>query len=211
METHEETLRPAEAPTALSNAEIADRLAGLAQILSTQKENPYKVKAYHRAAARIRALSESLDDLVREDADLTQFPGIGEAMASAIREIVLTGKLRKLEMLRGQAAPEVARLADYPRLDPKRVLRVYKKLGISSIEELHEKLESGEIESALGVRMAQHIRQGLSETHAILLYRADGLRDAIEQFLVEKCGVKAAQVVGRLPPARRGHRRDLLS
>ena len=181
---------------ALSNAEIADRLAGLAQLLSTQKENPYKVKAYHRAAARIRSLSESLDELVREDADLTQFPGIGEAIASAIREIVLTGKLRKLETLRGQAAPEVATLADYPRLDPKRVLRIYKKLKISSIEELREKLESGEIESALGLRMAQHVRQGLSEAHAMLLYRADDLRDAIEEFLLAKCGVKAVQVVG---------------
>ena len=35
----------------LSNAEIADRLASLGQLLSTQKENPYKVKAYRRAAA----------------------------------------------------------------------------------------------------------------------------------------------------------------
>jgi DNA polymerase/3'-5' exonuclease PolX len=97
-----------------------------AQLLSTQKENPYKVKAYHRAAAKIRSLSESLDELVREEADLTQFPGIGDAIASAIREIVLTGTLRKLDTLRGQAAPEVASLADYPRLDPKRVLRIYK-------------------------------------------------------------------------------------
>jgi DNA polymerase (family 10) len=196
MQTHEKAARGVQAPIALSNAEIADRLEGLAQMLSMQKENPYKVKAYHRAAARIRALSESLGELVHEDADLTQFPGIGEAMASAIRELVLTGKLRKLETLRGQAAPEVARLADYPRLDPKRVLRVYKKIKISSIEELREKLESGEIESALGVRMSQHIHQGLSETHAILLYRADSLRDAIEEFLFAKCGVKAAQVVG---------------
>ena len=38
----------------LSNAEIADRLASLAQLLSTQKENPYKVKAYQRAAGKIR-------------------------------------------------------------------------------------------------------------------------------------------------------------
>jgi hypothetical protein len=36
----------------LSNAEIADRLASLAQLLSSQKENPYKVKAYQRAAAQ---------------------------------------------------------------------------------------------------------------------------------------------------------------
>ena len=67
------------APTVVSNAEIADRLASLAQLLSTQKENPYKVKAYRRAAASIRTLSESIDGLVREDADLTRFPGIGEA------------------------------------------------------------------------------------------------------------------------------------
>ena len=179
MAPHDDGPSAAQAP-ALSNAEIADRLAGLAQLLSTQKENPYKVKAYHRAAARIRSLSESLDELVKEDADLTQFAGIGEAIASAIREIVLTGKL---ETLRGQAAPEVATLADYPRLDPKRVIRIYKKLHISSIEELRGSLESGEIESALGLRMAQHVRQGLSEAHSMLLYRADDLRDSIEEFL----------------------------
>jgi DNA polymerase (family 10) len=196
MATHEEAQSAVQTQSVLSNAEIADRLAGLAQLLSTQKENPYKVKAYHRAAARIRSLSESLDELVREDADLTQFPGIGEAIASAIREIVLTGKLRKLDTLREQAAPEVASLADYPRLNPKRVLRVYKKLKISSIESLREKLESGEIESTLGLRMAQHVRQGLSEAHAMLLYRADDLRDAIEEFLLAKCAVKAVQVVG---------------
>jgi DNA polymerase/3'-5' exonuclease PolX len=42
-----------------SNAEIADRLASLAQ-LSAEKGNRYKVKAYQRAAARIRNLPESL-------------------------------------------------------------------------------------------------------------------------------------------------------
>jgi hypothetical protein len=30
----------------LSNAEIADRLASLAQLLSAQKENPYKSQVY---------------------------------------------------------------------------------------------------------------------------------------------------------------------
>jgi DNA polymerase (family X) len=181
---------------ALSNAQIADRLAGLAQLLAANKENPYKVKAYRRAAAKIRSLSESLDELVRDDADLTAFAGIGDAIASAIREIVLTGALRKLDTLRGQATPEVGMLADYPRLDPKRVLRIYKKLKIASIDELREKLESGQIESALGQRMAQHVRQGLSDAHAILIYHADDLRDAIEAFLLDKCGVSAVQVAG---------------
>ena len=87
--------RSADEPV-LSNADVADRLASLAQLLSTQKENPYKVKAYQRAAAKVRTLSESIDQLVRDGSDLTEYAGIGEAIGSAIREIVLTGTLGKL-------------------------------------------------------------------------------------------------------------------
>jgi len=181
---------------ALSNAEIADRLASLAQLLSTQKENPFKVKAYRRAAERIRNLSESLDEMVRDDADLTQFTGIGSAIAGAIREIVTTGTLGKLERLRGEAAPALYGISAYPRLDPKRVLRIYKKLHISSIEELRQSLESGRIEEALGPRMAQHVRQGLTDAQAMLLYRADDLREVVEQFLVGPCGARRAEPAG---------------
>src|SRR5438270_4690382 len=134
----------------LSNAEIADRLASLAQLLSSQKENPYKIKAYQRAAARIRNLSESLDEMVRDQEDLTRFAGIGEAIASAIREIVTTGTLGKLEKLRAQATPALASLSSHPRLDPRRVMRVYKTLGIVSIEELRQHLENGEVEKQFG-------------------------------------------------------------
>jgi Helix-hairpin-helix domain len=92
----------------VSNADIADRLASLAQLMAAGKENPYKVKAYQRAAARIRTWSESIDELVREDADLTTFAGIGNAIAASIREIVRTGTLGKLEKLRATASPEIA-------------------------------------------------------------------------------------------------------
>jgi DNA polymerase (family X) len=180
----------------LSNAEIADRLASLAQLLSTQNENPHKIKAYQRAAANVRTMSESIDELVREESDLTQYAGIGEAISSAIREIVRTGTLGKLERLRSQSSPELASISAYPRLDPKRILRIYKKLNISSVDALRDRLASGEIEKQLGLRMAQHVRQGLTEIHAMLLYKADGLHGAIEEFLIGKCGVRQAEVVG---------------
>ena len=180
----------------LSNAEIADRLASLAQLLSTQKENPYKIKAYQRAAVKVRTISESIEELVRDESDLTEYAGIGEAISAAIREIVRTGTLGKLEKLRSEATPELASISAYPRLDPKRVLRIYNKLKIASVEALREELESGAIEKAFGLRMAQHIRQGLTENHAMLLYRADDLRLAIEDFLLGKCRVRRAEVAG---------------
>jgi DNA polymerase (family 10) len=180
----------------LNNAEIANRLASLAQLLSAQRENPYKIKAYQRAAAKIRTLSESIEELVRDEVDLTTYAGIGEAISGAIQEIVRTGTLGKLEKLRSQAPPELASLGEYPRLDPKRVLRAYKKLGIFSIDALREKLKTGELEKAVGFRTAQHIRQGLTETHAILLYKAHDLRNAVEEFLLNRCGARAAEAVG---------------
>lgn len=180
----------------LSNSEVADRLASLAQLLSSQKENPYKIKAYQRAAARIRNLSESLDEMVRNQEDLTQFAGIGEAIASAIREIVTTGTLGKLEKLRSEVTPAVASITSHPRLDPKRVMRVYKKLGISSVEELRRALESGKVAGIFGARMAQHIRQGLIDTNAMLLYRADDLSALIKAFLLGPCGVDRAEAAG---------------
>src|SRR4051794_13848781 len=108
----------------LSNAEIADRLSALAQLLTLEKANPYKVRAYHKAAAVIRGLGESVDELVRSNEDLRVYPGIGEAMNGAIREIVETRSLRSLEKLRSSVSPELASLSEYPRLDPKRILRI---------------------------------------------------------------------------------------
>ena len=64
----------------LSNAEIADRLAGLAQLLSTQKENLYKVRAYQRAATQIRNIPDSIQALVRSGADLSA-EGLAQQLA----------------------------------------------------------------------------------------------------------------------------------
>jgi DNA polymerase (family X) len=146
----------------MSNAEVADRLLSVAQLLAAQKENPFKVKAYRRAARAIAELSESVEDLVRSGANLTEYSGIGASIAASVREIVLQGSLGKLETLRAAVKPEVAALSEYPRLDPARVARVYKKLKIASIAELKHSLESGAIARELGARMEDHVRQALT-------------------------------------------------
>ncbi len=53
------------------NAEIAGRLRSLAQLRTTQKENPFKARAYRAAAKQIETLSESIANLVQQNADRT--------------------------------------------------------------------------------------------------------------------------------------------
>jgi len=180
----------------ISNAEIADSLINLAQLLAPRKENFYRVKAYQRAAARIRSMSESIDELVRDEADLTELAGIGSAISAAIREIVLTGRLSRLEQLRAESSRELVDISHYPRLDPRKVMRIYKRMKISSVDSLKEKLESGELQKSMGPRLTQHIRQGLAPSEAMLLYKADSLAASVEHFLLDKCHVVRAEAVG---------------
>src|SRR6185503_20489648 len=101
----------------LSNAEIAKVLLGLAQLLSVQKENPFKIRAYRRAAKAIVNLSESIDELVRGDSDLTAIPGIGKSISGVIREIVQRGgALQLLEDLRLKVGQQMgARMEQHVR------------------------------------------------------------------------------------------------
>ena len=181
---------------AISNAFIADKLLELAQFLAEQKGNAFKVKAYRRAARTIRTMGESFEELVRTEADLTHYPGIGTAISKAIQEIVQTGTLRQVEALRTQASPERAALSAYPHLDAKRMLRVFKKLNISSVAELKEMLASGEVAQKAGERTAQYVRQGLSESGDVLLYEADRIAAAVETFLLDRCRVTRAEAAG---------------
>ena len=180
----------------LTNAEIANQLLSLAQLLAARRDNPYKVKAYRRAAMAISNMGQSVDQLVRDGADLTVYPGIGEAIERAIREIVLTGTLHKLEALRTSAAPELVSITQHPLLDPRRVLRIYKKLGISTVEALKNELANGNIARTFGLRMDQHVRRGLAETKELLWIEAERVVEKVEEYLVTHCGVRRADPVG---------------
>src|SRR5207248_7008553 len=101
-----------------------------------------------------------------------------------------------LEKLRSSSTAELVELSAHPRLDPRRVLRVYKKLGISTIKALHSALEEGQIERVFGLRMAQHVRYGLTEIETILLYHAHSLCESIEKFLLNRAGAESVEAVG---------------
>ncbi|MEO6001892.1 MAG: PHP domain-containing protein [Opitutus sp.] len=182
----------------LTNADIASTLLRLAQLLSAKGENPFKVKAYRRAAESIAAAGESMQELVLRDADLTQLPGIGKGISGAIREIVTSGELATLQALRSEVSPELAAISDYPKLDPNRVLQIYKKLGITSVPELKARLESGELGAKLGARLEQHVRQALVPQHDLLLVDADELAASIRKFLLDHCGVKRVEITGEV-------------
>jgi DNA polymerase (family X) len=99
----------------MQNNDLARRCDEVAQLLNEQNDNPYRVQAYRRAAQTLRQLDRPVVEIVREqgEAGLRKLPGIGESLAGAITEMLLTGRLPTLERLRGEHDP-VALLASVP-------------------------------------------------------------------------------------------------
>lgn len=180
----------------VTNATIAQTLRQYASILNLQGTDRFKTKAYERAAKTIESLEVSAAQLVSAGSDLTEFPGIGKAISGAIQEIVKTGTLTRLQQMTASIPAETLELSSKPRLDPRRVARIYKKLGIRNLKELEENLRTGTIRDVFGARMEFHIRQGLDVRPRHLLWSIRGIVEQIEAFLRKSPRVTNVCVTG---------------
>src|SRR4051812_21336246 len=125
-----------EGAVARSNAKIAGLLRQYAGALAVAGANRFKVKAYRRAADTLESLEPDVAEFVARGEDLKQLPAIGDAISRTIEDIVNTGRMPQLDRAMADMSPEIAELASRPRLDAKKVQRVYKKLNIGSLAEL---------------------------------------------------------------------------
>ena len=119
---------------------VARLLREYAQRTSLRGGNPYRAKAYARAADSLTALAVPLDVLVEEDR-LTEIPGVGEAIADIITKLHRTGSHPSLEKLRKEVPAGVLEMLTIPGLKSEKVMRLHKDLGISSLAELEAAVE----------------------------------------------------------------------
>ena len=80
--------------------------------------NPYRAKAYLRAADSVALLTEPIGDLIAQNR-LREIPGVGEAIAGVITTLFQTGSHPSLEKMRSDVPEQRARNADDPRPSPR--------------------------------------------------------------------------------------------
>jgi hypothetical protein len=133
------------------NAHVAARLEEVATILDWQGANPYRVRAYRRAALVLRGLGQPVSALLEGGGlpALEALPGIGESLARSIRALVVTGRLPMLERLRGGSDP-VALLATVPGIGRRTAERLHHELGLETLEELEAAAHDGRLATLLG-------------------------------------------------------------
>ncbi len=134
----------------IQNAEIATLLDQTAELLEIEGANPFRVRAYRRAARTIEGLPQSAASLVAAGRDLSELPGIGEDLAGKIVQIVKTGRLVTLDALKKELPGELGAMAALPGLGAKRVKRLYDELGVRSLADLRRAVEAQRLRELKG-------------------------------------------------------------
>ena len=119
----------------MTKHEIAAILEEIAFLLELKGENPFKAKAYSRAAEILKTLPEEPAALVAQ-ARLVEVKGIGPTLAATVEELVTGGRCRLHQELLELFPRGLLDLAGVPGLGPKKLKVIHDRLGVSSLGEL---------------------------------------------------------------------------
>jgi hypothetical protein len=187
------------------NSKIARRLEEVAQLLSEQRANRFRVQAYRNAAETVRRLSVPVDEILSREGEegLRNLPAIGERLATAIATLVCTGQLPMLQRLRGEGDSELL-LASVPGIGKVTARRLHHELGINTLEQLETAASTGQLETFAG--FGKKRIAGIIDSLASRLGRVQRLRrlskesqPAIAEILKVDRDYRAQAAAGRLP------------
>ena len=133
----------------LNAAEISILLREISDRMTLSGGNPYRAKAYRRAADNLALSIMPLERLIAEDR-LTEIPGIGDALAAVITNLHKTGEHPSLEKMRAETPEGVLEMLRLPGLRPDRIKKLYTDLRIASVADLEEAARSDRLKSIKG-------------------------------------------------------------
>jgi DNA polymerase (family 10) len=148
----------------MTNQELADIFDHIADILDIQGENPFKVRAYKKAAQTLENLTTQITS-VEELEKLGKLPGIGEAITKKIKELLQTGKLNYYEELKKSEYAPLVEFLRIPGVGPKHAKLIYDELKIKTIPELEKAAKEGKLRNlfGLGEKTEENILKGVSQ------------------------------------------------
>jgi DNA polymerase (family 10) len=123
------------------NQQIAALFRSIAELLATQRANPYRVRAYRRGADSLLALEEDVAEIAKRKA-LEEIEGIGKDLSEKIEEFLRTGKIQILETLKTPLPDQVKNWVQLPGLSESLVAYLYSRLNIATLADLEQLVRS---------------------------------------------------------------------
>ena len=133
---------------ARANDAVEAMLLEFADLLSIVAGDPFKPRAYEKAARSVGGYHADLRDL--DDSGILEIPSVGRSIADKIVEFLQTGSVADLEELRGKIPAGVREMTALPGFGPKKAMIVYQELGIATVEDLVTAAKDGSLRGLKG-------------------------------------------------------------
>ncbi|MBU1026366.1 MAG: DNA polymerase/3'-5' exonuclease PolX [Candidatus Margulisbacteria bacterium] len=150
----------------MENSEFANIFWDMAEFLELKEDNPFKVRAYRKAAQNIEALSKSVEEIYAKGGlkALLAVPGIGQHIAEKIEEQIKTGKVKAHDQLAKQFPRGFLDLANIPGMGPKTALLLFKKFKIDTPKKLEKAAKAGKLRNipGMGAKKEENILRGIN-------------------------------------------------
>lgn len=166
----------------------------------------FKARAYQTGARVISGMTEDIADVVRSER-LTSMRGIGDALASQIKQLHLTGESSVLNGLKREFPPGILELSGVPGLSINKIRALHEALGIKSIAELKAAAEGEKIRGikGFGAKTEQQILKSLSESRQraktaqrLHLHHAFRIASQVTDYLETTAGTTEIAIAGSL-------------
>lgn len=187
----------------MENPEVAQIFDEVADLLELRGENPFRIRAYRRAAVTVRDLAEPLAGMIKKHPEqLTELTGIGEDLADKITTIVKTGDLPLRQDLCKHVPSGLRELMTVPGCGPKRAILLHKKLKVDSIDDLRRAAARHAIRrlKGFGTKTEENILKALEElpetSRRMYLADAQPYAEAILEHLKNCPGVTEIDMAG---------------
>jgi DNA polymerase (family 10) len=187
----------------MKNIEIAKLFNEIADFLEIKDDNPFRIRAYRRAAQAIEGLPEDIA-AIAERGTLLDVPGIGKDLAAKIQEVLAKGTVEYLEDLRKEIPAGVIDLMGIHGVGPRTAKLLYEQVGVDSVERLEELARAHKLAGLPGIKAKteENILKGIavwrSGRERMPLGRALVLAEAILGDLRRLKAVDQIQAAGSL-------------
>jgi DNA polymerase (family 10) len=198
-------VRRAAGPSNDQQREAADVLFSIATILDATNGNPYRVRAYRRAARLILREREDLSTrlvmgLDRNPGPELNLPGLGPRLRRKLGELIATGRMEFCIELTSQRAPELEVLMQIRTVGERTALRLVEELGVKTIEDVVEAAEDRRIRTLFGFAAARE-RQILEGAREVLAGNPKAIA-ALPPATEDEQPEPPTPISGRLPRPR---------
>jgi DNA polymerase (family X) len=132
------------------NADVADQFDLLADFLELEGSDQFRPLAYRRAAQRMRETGGSIAQLA-VDGKAKELSGIGKTIEEKIVQIVEDGRIEALAKREAKTPPDVVAFMHLPGLGPKTARRIWKELGVETLDDLKKAAETEQLRTLTGL------------------------------------------------------------